>query len=55
MKRPSIYSESLKPAGGGGAYFNDYMNWRQIEEFADLVWKSPAASIAAQLMGSATT
>ena len=56
MKRPSIYSESLKSAGGGGgAYFNDYMNWRQIEEFEDLVWKSPAASIAAQLMGSDTT
>ena len=55
LEKPSIYSESLRPSGDGGAYFNDYMNWRQIEEFEELVWKSPAARIAGQLMGSATT
>ena len=61
LEKPSIYSESLKSLDGdgdggrGGAYFNDYMNWRQIEEFEELVWKSPAARIAGQLMGSSTT
>ena len=58
LAKPSTYSESLKSpsgGGGGGAYFNDYMNWREIEEFEELVWKSPAARIAGQLMGSATT
>ena len=59
LEKPSIHSESLKsPVGGGdgdGAYFNDYMNWRQIEEFEELVWKSPAARIAGQLMGSSAT
>ena len=52
LENPSLYSESLKGEGGNGAYFNDYMNWREIDEFAALVWKSPAARIAARLMGS---
>ena len=51
LENPSLCSESLRD-GGGGAYFNDYMNWREIDEFAALVWKSPAARIAGRLMGS---
>ena len=37
---------------GEGSYFNDYFNWRNIPQFSKLVKESPAAHIAAQLMGS---
>ena len=37
---------------GEGVYFNDYFNWRNIPQFSKLVKESPAAHIAAQLMGS---
>ena len=37
---------------GEGVYFNDYFNWRNIPQFNKLVYDSPAALIAAQLMDS---
>jgi len=51
LENPSPYSESLSDASGGGIYFNDYCNWRKIPDFVDLVHNSPAAAIAATLMG----
>ena len=37
---------------GEGVYFNDYFNWKNIGQFTKIVYESPAANIAAQLMGS---
>jgi len=50
LRNPSPYSESLSDDGGGGVYFNDYCNWRQIPDFVDVVFNSPASLIAASLM-----
>jgi ectoine hydroxylase-related dioxygenase (phytanoyl-CoA dioxygenase family) len=53
LTHPSQYGERLSSGEpGDGAYFNDYCNWREIEEFRDYVYNSPAASIAGQLMKS---
>ena len=37
---------------GEGVYFNDYFNWKNIPQFTKLVFDSPAAHIASQLMES---
>lgn len=50
LKNPSPYSESLSDESGGGVYFNDYCNWRNIPDFADVIFNSPAPLIAAALM-----
>lgn len=52
LAAPSKYSESLGTEGVPGKFFHDYFNWREIPEFRDYVYESPAAEIAAQLMGS---
>jgi ectoine hydroxylase-related dioxygenase (phytanoyl-CoA dioxygenase family) len=36
----------------GGRFFGDYCNWDRIAEFRDFIFNSPAAAIAAKLMGS---
>jgi len=48
LEKPSQFHEFLGPHGS--RFFNDYCNWRQIEEYADYVHNSPAAAVAAQLM-----
>ena len=52
LANPSQYSENLRAEGGPGYYFNDYCNWQKIEAFREVVFKSPVAEIAAQLMQS---
>ena len=52
LAKPSIYSEKLRVSENEGAYFNDYFNWREIEEFSNLVQNSPMAETAGQLMKS---
>jgi len=47
---PSKYAQFLKNGPDEGAYFNDYFNWRRIPEFEELIWHSPAANVAMQLM-----
>lgn len=48
---PSKFSERLTTAGSSQSfYFNDYFNWRQIPEFGEFVYKSPAGEIAGKLM-----
>ena len=37
-----------------GRFFDDYVNWRRIPEYKDLVRHSPAAKLAAQIMESST-
>lgn len=50
LLQPSEYSETLRSIDGKGIYFNDYLRWRQVDEFAEYVRDSPAASIAATLL-----
>lgn len=52
MAEPGEYAaENLKP-GEGGRFFDDYCNWQRIPEFEDVIRNSPAAEVAADLMGS---
>jgi ectoine hydroxylase-related dioxygenase (phytanoyl-CoA dioxygenase family) len=52
MADPGPYAaENLKP-GEAGRFFDDYCNWQRIPEFADVIHHSPAAAVAADLMGS---
>ena len=50
LAKPSEFSESLD--AGSGRFFNDYCNWQEIPEYREYVMQSPAAEIAARLMGS---
>ena len=53
MADPGEYAaENLKP-GEAGRFFDDYCNWQRIPEFEEVVRNSPAAAVAADLMGSA--
>jgi len=52
MRAPSPLERSYQPADGSAAFFQDYLNWRRIAAFHAFVFDSPAASVAAQLMGS---
>ena len=52
MDEPGPYaSENLKE-GEGGRFFDDYCNWTRISEFEQVIRRSPAAEVAADLMGS---
>lgn len=53
MADPSPLERSYRPAGSA-PFFQDLCNWRRIPEFFDFVMHSPAASLAADLMGSTT-
>jgi len=46
-------AENLKP-GEAGRFFDDYCNWERIPEFREFVLDSPAARIAAAVLGSRT-
>ena len=53
IANPSPFGESLKVnESDTGAYFDDYCNWKSIQEFKEYVFESPAASIVGQLMES---
>ena len=52
MAGPSQYAS--ENAVSEGRFFDDYCNWQRIPEFEDVVTNSPAAALAAQLMGSQT-
>ena len=52
MAEPGPHAaENLKP-GEAGRFFDDYCNWQRIGEFEDAIRHSPAAEVAADLMGS---
>jgi ectoine hydroxylase-related dioxygenase (phytanoyl-CoA dioxygenase family) len=54
MADPGRYAaENLKP-GEGGRFFDDYCNWQRIPAFERVIRNSPAAAVAADLMGSKT-
>lgn len=52
MAEPGPHAaENLRP-GEPGRFFDDYCNWQRIPQFEDVVRKSDAAAVAADLMGS---
>ncbi|MGR3712599.1 MAG: phytanoyl-CoA dioxygenase family protein [Shimia sp.] len=54
MDTPGPYASENAKEGETGRFFDDYCNWHRIPEFQDAISNSPAASVAAQLMGSET-
>ncbi|MCE1237318.1 MAG: phytanoyl-CoA dioxygenase family protein [Hyphomicrobiales bacterium] len=54
MANPSPRQRSYRPKDGSALFFQDLCNWRDVPEFADFVLNSPAAAVAAKLMGSPT-
>jgi len=54
LAEPGKYAAENLKAGEGGRFFDDYCNWQRIPEFVEVVNKSPAAAVAADLMRSKT-
>ena len=52
MKHPGPYAAENLEEGEEGRFFDDYCNWTRIPEFESVVRGSPAAEVAAALMGS---
>ncbi|MEX0287116.1 MAG: phytanoyl-CoA dioxygenase family protein [Paracoccaceae bacterium] len=52
MDEPGPYASENKRDGESGRFFDDYCNWTRIPEFEDVIRNSPAAEVAADLMGS---
>jgi ectoine hydroxylase-related dioxygenase (phytanoyl-CoA dioxygenase family) len=50
---PSADARVYDGADGRGRFFGDYCNWERIPAFRALAFESPAASLAAALLGSA--
>jgi ectoine hydroxylase-related dioxygenase (phytanoyl-CoA dioxygenase family) len=51
MAAPSPLERSYQPEGSA-RFFQDLCNWQRIAAFRDFVFRSPAAAVAATLMGS---
>lgn len=52
LAAPGPFAIENVRAGEGGRFFEDYCNWPRIPEFKDFILNSPAAEIAARLMGA---
>lgn len=52
LVRPGPYAKRYTPEGKPGLFFGDYCNWRRIPAYERFFRESPAAGIAARLMGS---
>jgi len=55
MAHPSPLERSYQPKDGSAPFFQDLCNWRRIPAFRAFIYESPAAELAARLMGSATS
>ncbi len=54
MAHPSPLERSYHPEDGSAAFFQDYCNWQRVTALRAFVFDSPAAALAARLMGSPT-
>ena len=52
MAEPGPYAAENLGEGEHGRFFDDYCNWTRIPEFAAVIEGSPAAEVAADLMGT---
>lgn len=54
MDSPGPNSKHYYAYDGGPQFFGDYCNWARIPEYSEFLFDSPAAELAAALMGSKT-
>ncbi len=54
MDSPGPYAAENLKEGENGRFFDDYCNWQRIAQFEEVIRSSPAAEVAAELMGSNT-
>lgn len=52
LAEPGPYARHYTPEGASGAFRGDYCNWQRIPEYRAFFERSPAAALAAALMGS---
>ncbi|MBT6275753.1 MAG: phytanoyl-CoA dioxygenase family protein [Chromatiales bacterium] len=52
LAAPGRYARFYTPEGAEGFFFGDYCNWRRIDAYREFVHESPAAQLAAELMGA---
>ncbi len=52
MAEPGPFATENLQRGERGRFFDDYCNWTRIPEFETVIRTSPAAAVAAELMGS---
>ena len=52
MSAPGEFAAENLKKGEAGRFFDDYCNWTRIPEFEQVIRTSPAAAVAADLMGS---
>ncbi|WP_370301235.1 phytanoyl-CoA dioxygenase family protein [Pseudooceanicola sp.] len=52
IAQPGPYASENRRDGETGRFFDDYCNWSRIAAFRQVIADSPAAAVAAELMGS---
>ena len=52
MATPGPHTKNYRKEGEPGFFFGDYCNWHRIPHYKSFFFESPAAKIAAELMGS---
>ena len=52
MATPGPHTKNYTKEGEPGFFFGDYCNWHRIPHYKSFFFESPAAKIAAELMGS---
>ena len=52
LQNPGPYTRENVTVNEKGSFFEDYCNWKRIEEFHEFIFNSPAAEIVGQLTNS---
>lgn len=52
LAEPSHWSNDYTPTDSGGRFFDDYVNWQRIKEFASTALSGVLPQIAGELMGT---
>ena len=52
LQNPGPYARENVTVNEKGSFFEDYCNWKRIEEFHEFIFNSPAAEIVGQLTNS---
>jgi ectoine hydroxylase-related dioxygenase (phytanoyl-CoA dioxygenase family) len=52
MSSPGPWANEYTPAGSSGRFFDDYVNWQRIQQFADVGTTGPVPKVALRLMGT---
>lgn len=52
MSSPGPWANEYTPTGSSGRFFDDYVNWQQIGQFAEVGTTGPVPQAALQLMGT---